>query len=254
VPTLERVKLADIKLDEKNANRGTRRGREFLEMSLSKYGLGRSMLLDKDGKVIAGNKTLEAYRTAGGKEIVIIGTHGDALIAVQREDLTINSRKGRSLAIADNRPSEIGLDWDPKILVSLDVKLGELFDDRGMRQILGDLVPIRRCGRIQLTPFPCSSDRSYDFMAPNSAVPIREYRKTIMPAPTSGIPASAKTRKAVGCDQRRAASSTASPRNTRAAEIRTRLSITCEDIMELLSRASQFRDWQRYGRCRGIRC
>jgi len=80
VPKLERVKLADIKLDEKNANRGTRRGREFLEMSLSKYGLGRSMLLDKDGKVIAGNKTLEAYRTAGGKEIVIIGTHGDALL------------------------------------------------------------------------------------------------------------------------------------------------------------------------------
>ena len=141
MPKLKRVKLADIKLDEKNANRGTRRGREFLEMSLSKYGLGRSILLDKDGKVIAGNKTLEAYRTAGGKEVVIIGTHGDALIAVQREDLTINSRKGRSLAIADNRASEIGLDWDPKILVSLDVKLGELFDDRDMRQILGDLAP-----------------------------------------------------------------------------------------------------------------
>ena len=141
MPKLRRVKLADIKLDEKNANRGTKRGRDFLESSLSKYGLGRSILLDKDGKVIAGNKTLEAYRTAGGKEIVIIGTHGDALVAVQREDLTINSRKGRSLAIADNRASEIGLDWDPKILVSLDVKLGELFDDRDMRQILGDLAP-----------------------------------------------------------------------------------------------------------------
>ena len=96
----------------------------------------RISLLDKDGKVIAGNKTLEAYRTAGGKEIVIIGTHGDALVAVQREDLTINSRKGRSLAIADNRASEIGLDWDPEILVSLDVKLGELFDDRDMRRIV----------------------------------------------------------------------------------------------------------------------
>jgi hypothetical protein len=58
---LKRVKFADIKLDEKNANRGTKRGRDFLEISLNKYGLGRSILLDKDGKVIAGNKTLEAY-------------------------------------------------------------------------------------------------------------------------------------------------------------------------------------------------
>jgi hypothetical protein len=141
VPKLKRVKIADIKFDEKNANRGTKRGREFIEGSLKKYGLGRSILLDKDGNVIAGNKTLEAYRTAGGKEIVVVGTHGDALIAVQREDLTINSKRGRSLAIADNHASEIGLEWDPEILVSLDVKLSELFDDRDMRRIIGDFVP-----------------------------------------------------------------------------------------------------------------
>lgn len=133
VPKLERVKIADVKLDEKNANRGTKRGREFIEGSLKKYGLGRSILLDKDGTVIAGNKTLEAFRAAGGKEIVVVGTQGDALIAVQREDLTIDSKKGRSLAIADNRASEISLEWDPEILASLDLNLGELFDDRDMR-------------------------------------------------------------------------------------------------------------------------
>lgn len=133
MPKLERVKIADVKLDEKNANRGTKRGREFIEGSLKKYGLGRSILLDKDGTVIAGNKTLEAFRAAGGKEIVVVGTQGDALIAVQREDLTIDSKKGRSLAIADNRASEISLEWDPEILASLDLNLGELFDDRDMR-------------------------------------------------------------------------------------------------------------------------
>ena len=141
MPKLKRVKIADIKLDEKNANRGTKRGGEFIEGSLKKYGLGRSILLDKNGNVIAGNKTFEAYRTAGGKEIVVVGTRGDALIAVQCEDLTINSKKGRSLAIADNRASEIGLEWDPEILASLDLNLSELFDDRDMRRIMGDLVP-----------------------------------------------------------------------------------------------------------------
>ena len=113
MPKLKRLKVSDVTLDEKNANRGTTRGREFIEGSLKRYGLGRSILLDKDGTVIAGNKTLEAFRAAG-KEIVVVGTQGDALIAVQREDLTINSKKGRSLAIADNRASEIGLEWIPK--------------------------------------------------------------------------------------------------------------------------------------------
>jgi hypothetical protein len=141
VHKLRRLKLADIKLDEKNANRGTKRGREFIEGSLKKYGLGRSILLDKDGNVIAGNKTLEAFRAAGGKEIVVVGTQGDALIAVQREDLTIDSKKGRSLAIADNRASEIDLDWDSEMLASLDLKLTDLFDDQDLRRIMADLAP-----------------------------------------------------------------------------------------------------------------
>jgi site-specific DNA-methyltransferase (adenine-specific) len=135
MPKLKRLKLDSIKLDEKNANRGTNRGREFIEGSLRKYGLGRSILLDKDGNVIAGNKTLEAFRAAGGKEIIVVGSKGDALIAVQREDLTIDSRKGRSLAIADNRASEINLDWSPEVLASLDLKLGEFFHDGELRKL-----------------------------------------------------------------------------------------------------------------------
>jgi len=138
---LKRLKVSDVRLDEKNANRGTKRGREFIEGSLKKYGLGRSILLDKDGTVIAGNKTLEEFKAAGGKELLVVGTRGDALVAVQREDLTIDSRKGRSLAIADNRASEIDLDWHPEVLASLDLKLSELFDDNDLRRIMGDLAP-----------------------------------------------------------------------------------------------------------------
>ena len=137
MPKLKHLKVSDVKLDEKNANRGTKRGREFIEGSLKKYGLGRSILLDKDGNVIAGNKTLEAFRAAGGKEIIVVGSKGDALIAVQREDLTIDSRKGRSLAIADNRVSELDLDWNPEVLASLDLKLGEFFNDGELRKLLG---------------------------------------------------------------------------------------------------------------------
>jgi len=141
VPRLKRLKLADIRLDDRNANLGTKRGREFIKGSLKKYGLGRSILLDKSGNVIAGNKTLAAFKAAGGKEIVVVGTRGDTLIAVQREDLRIDSKKGRSLAIADNRASEIDLEWNPEVLASFDLNLGDFFDDRELRNVLGDLAP-----------------------------------------------------------------------------------------------------------------
>ena len=52
------TKLSDLTLDAKNANRGTQRGLKALTDSLQKYGAGRSILVDKDGNVIAGNKYL----------------------------------------------------------------------------------------------------------------------------------------------------------------------------------------------------
>ena len=50
------TKLSDLKLDAKNANLGTDRGRKMLKQSLAELGAGRSILADKHGNVIAGNK------------------------------------------------------------------------------------------------------------------------------------------------------------------------------------------------------
>lgn len=52
--------LADLQPDSRNANRGTQRGRGLVETSLQKYGAGRSVLVDRNGVLIAGNKTTEA--------------------------------------------------------------------------------------------------------------------------------------------------------------------------------------------------
>ena len=52
------TELDDLLPDTSNANRGTARGRELLEHSLREYGAGRSILADRNGVVIAGNKTL----------------------------------------------------------------------------------------------------------------------------------------------------------------------------------------------------
>lgn len=108
--------ISDLTLDERNANRGSERGAKMLGDSLVDFGAGRSILVDKNGKVIAGNKTLQSAIDAG-LEIETIRTTGDKLIVVQREDLDLDGDgKARLLAYADNRIAEVSLDWDNAIV------------------------------------------------------------------------------------------------------------------------------------------
>jgi site-specific DNA-methyltransferase (adenine-specific) len=110
--------------DAKNANKGTARGKEVIKASLKAYGAGRSILIDKNGRIIAGNKTAENAGAAGMQDVLIVQTDGKQLIAVQRMDLDLEADKtARELAIADNRASELSLNWDTDALKELDVDL-----------------------------------------------------------------------------------------------------------------------------------
>jgi hypothetical protein len=91
-------KLSDLALDSGNANKGTERGRSALEASLRKYGAGRSILIDKNGRIISGNKTVETAADIGLDNVIIIQTDGKQIVAVQRTDLDIDSAAGRGLA------------------------------------------------------------------------------------------------------------------------------------------------------------
>ncbi|MCP4539800.1 MAG: hypothetical protein GY832_21895 [Chloroflexi bacterium] len=124
--------LADLQPDLANANKGTERGIGALEHSLGRYGAGRSVLVSKDGVVIAGNKTVQA---AAERELPIrvIETDGTELVVVQRTDLASGTKEAVSLGVADNRCSEVGLDWDVAELKALEaddlVDLGEFWLD-----------------------------------------------------------------------------------------------------------------------------
>ena len=59
--------IKDLIPDNKNANRGTDRGRQAVRDSLENLGAGRSILIDRKGRVIAGNKTLEGAKQPGWK-------------------------------------------------------------------------------------------------------------------------------------------------------------------------------------------
>jgi DNA modification methylase len=118
-PALSTRKLSELTPDARNANKGTARGSAMIRDSLRNYGAGRSILLDKHGAIIAGNKTAENAGALGQQEVIIVETDGSQLVAVQRTDLDLKDPRARQLAIADNRTSEVSLGWDTEALKSL---------------------------------------------------------------------------------------------------------------------------------------
>ena len=141
-PTETRVRSnEDLQLDPRNANRGTPRGRALLESSLREYGAGRAVLTDRDGVLIAGNKTFEVAQRLGIPTRVI-ETDGQELVVVSRRDLHLASDpKARALAIADNRVGELDLDWDPAILQQLQadgLDLGLFWTPEEFERLLGE--------------------------------------------------------------------------------------------------------------------
>jgi hypothetical protein len=114
--------IADLTSDPQNANRGTKRGLGLLDNSLRQYGAGRSILADKNGVVMAGNKTLERAADIG-LPVRVVESDGTELIVVQRTDLDIDEPDGRLMAYNDNRVAQVDLDWNPDQLLA-DVKKG----------------------------------------------------------------------------------------------------------------------------------
>jgi 16S rRNA G966 N2-methylase RsmD len=112
-------KIAELVPDSRNANKGSPRGNQMIEDSLRQYGAGRSILLDKHGRIIAGNKTAENAGAIGMEDVLVVQSDGKRLVAVQRTDLDLDDPHTRQLAIADNRSGQVSLDWDADALKGL---------------------------------------------------------------------------------------------------------------------------------------
>lgn len=141
---IEKVKLSDLTPDAHNANKGTERGRALLEKSLQQYGAGRSIVLDKNGRIIAGNKTAETAGEIGIEDVVIVRTNGDQLVAVLREDLDLSDDESgaRMMAYADNRVGMVSLDFDPEVLLAdmtAGLPLDEFWQDFELEDLFADI-------------------------------------------------------------------------------------------------------------------
>lgn len=124
--------IKDLKFDSKNFNKHTEYGMSLLEKSLRENGAGRSILIDKDNNIIAGNGIVEAAGSVGLEKVKIVETNGDEIIAVKRTDITLDSERGRTMALADNATAAADLEWNDGILAAETDRFGINTDDWGV--------------------------------------------------------------------------------------------------------------------------
>lgn len=110
--------------DNKNFNKGTEYGDRLMDESLRKFGLARSIVIDKNNRIIAGNKTAEKAADIGFTDVLVVEVDGNQLVAVKRKDIDLDSAKGRELALADNTTSKANLAWDESMIEEVSQQWG----------------------------------------------------------------------------------------------------------------------------------
>lgn len=123
-PTEQVVDIETLQQDTRNFNRGTAEGEKLMDKSFQTLGAGRSILIDRNGNIIAGNKSQLAAMKAGIRKVRVIETDGSELVAVKRTDVDIDSKKGRELALADNVTTQVNLAWDEAQLAEVAPQYG----------------------------------------------------------------------------------------------------------------------------------
>ena len=108
--------INSLKSDHKNARKRTDRSANLIKESLERFGAARSIVIDENDRVLAGNGTIQGAKAAGIENVRVIETDGQEIIAVKRTGLSEEEKVG--LALADNRTSDLS-EWDAEMLKQL---------------------------------------------------------------------------------------------------------------------------------------
>lgn len=106
--------MSTIQLDPQNARVHDQRNRNAIKKSLQELGVGRSVVIDAENIVVAGNGVFEQAQELG-LPVRIIESDGKELIAIKRIDLQPADKKRKALAIADNKTTDLSFFDDGKL-------------------------------------------------------------------------------------------------------------------------------------------
>ncbi len=130
--------ISELHQDPRNARLHNPRNLDMIERSLQEVGAARSIVIDENNRILAGNGTIEAAGNAGIENVRIIESDGHEIIAVRRTGLTEEQKT--KLALYDNRTAELA-SWDKDVIAELneEVDLSRLWSKGEMERLLSEI-------------------------------------------------------------------------------------------------------------------
>lgn len=140
------MKLQDLKFDKRNYRKHNDKNISLIRKSVDDCGLGRSIVIDKNNEIVAGNGLVSSI--SKDTKIKVVETDGSQLVVVKRTDLDTNDEKRKKLAVMDNSSSDssafdmdlLSLDFDNVQLEDMGINITEL-DSIDNAEVVEDEVP-----------------------------------------------------------------------------------------------------------------
>jgi DNA modification methylase len=101
--------IADLKPDPHNRRAHPERNLDMMADALRTVGAARSIVLNEQNEILAGNGIVQAAAAAGITRVQLVEADGQTIVAVRRSGLTADEQ--RRLAMYDNRTGELAT-WD----------------------------------------------------------------------------------------------------------------------------------------------
>jgi hypothetical protein len=137
-PKITETDISKLTPDPNNARKRTPLSASVIRKSLEQFGAARSIVVDENDVIRAGNGTYEEAGQLGIEKVVTIEVDGNTIVAVKRRGLT--EEQWKKYAIADNTASDFST-WDFDILSELtqEIDLSEFFPDDKLNELLKQL-------------------------------------------------------------------------------------------------------------------
>jgi len=135
--------IGDLIHDRSNPRKHNPRNIKVIVDSLHDVGFARSIVIDEDNNILAGNGVTEAAMLAGIEKVIEVEADGNTIIAVRRRGLT-DEQKQR-LKYFDNLSGELA-DWDTEQLLAdmqAGLDLSGMFHEDELDALLAEMQPIK---------------------------------------------------------------------------------------------------------------
>lgn len=128
--------IGDLTPQARNARKHNARNIGMIARSMQEVGAARSIVINEDGVILAGNGTVEAAAQAGITRVVVVDADGETIVAVRRVGLS-DEQQAR-LAIYDNRTADLAA-WDSANLAeyAAALDLSDMFTESELARELG---------------------------------------------------------------------------------------------------------------------